>query len=296
MSSSSGIPGDSPTEITDEDTESRPDDNSSDALGVQGGPGAVLKGQEGFREPPEDFVRAAKVAPNHWLSVVDRHWSGDEGEPPPSWASLGRWRSDEQGEIVEWEVNTEYRPSPDAYGWGRPVGPADAAVQLVATGYGSEDLLAMMLADAEVAVCVDEDGELAVSEASDGTPVVAVFSTSPELEEDRLPPHQVMSVPDLLDRMPEGKEVLFLSSSAPVAQLVTASALRESKAALDRYEAEGGEDEWPEPDAAVGWPLPETDDGLADLIADMPDIATVEGPPDTADSRAARTTDREQGA
>jgi hypothetical protein len=298
MSSSSGIPGDRPAEITDEDTESRPDDKSSEASGVQGGPGAVLKGQEGFREPPEDFVRAAKVAPNHWLAVIDRHWSGDEGEPPPSWASLGRWRSDEQGEIVEWEVNTEYRPSPDALRWGRPVSPADAAVQLVATGYGSEELFALVLADAEVAVCVDEDGEPAVSEASDGTPVVAVFSTSPELEEDRLPPHEVMSVPDLLDRLPEGKEVLFLSSSAPVAQLVTASALRESKAELDRYEAEGGEDEWPEPDTAVGWPVPETDDGLADLIANMPDIATVGGSPDTADSRDPMdfTTDHEERA
>ncbi|MFC4472746.1 type VII secretion system-associated protein [Streptomyces xiangluensis] len=299
MSNLSGVRGGRPAEITDEDTESRPDDNSSDAPGVQGGPGAVLKGQEGFREPPEDFVRAAKVAPNHWLSVIDRHWSGDEDEPPPSWASLGRWRSDEQGEIVEWEVNTEYRPSPDAHGWARPVSPADAAVQLVATGYGSEELFALVLADAEVAVCVDEDGGPAVSEASDGTPVVVVFSTSPELDQDRLPPHEVMSVPDLLDRLPEGKEVLFVSSSAPVAQLVTASALRESKAALDRYEAEGGGDEWPEPDTAVGWPVPETDDGLADLIANMPDIATAGGPPDTAESRGHTTdfaTDREERA
>ncbi|MFF7391172.1 type VII secretion system-associated protein [Streptomyces scabiei] len=284
MSSSSGIPGDRPAETTDEDTESRPGGNNSDASGVQGGPGAVLKGQEGFREPPEDFVRAAKAAPDHWLSVIDRHWIGDEGEPPPSWASLGRWRSDEHGEIVEWEANTEYRPSPDAYGWRPPVSPADAVVQLVATGYDSDELLALMLADADVAVCVDEDGEPAVSEASDGTPVVAVFSTSPELEEDKLPPHQVMPVHELLDRLPEGREVLFLSSSAPVARVVKASSLRESKAELDRYEAERDGDGWPEPDTAAVWPVPETDDGLADLIASMSDLATVGDPPDTGDS------------
>ncbi|MFI1330664.1 type VII secretion system-associated protein [Streptomyces sp. NPDC020845] len=134
----------------------------------------------------------------------------------------------------------EYRPSPDAYGWARPVSPADAAVQLVATGYGSEDQFALALADAEVAVCLDEKGEPAVTEAPDGTSAVPVFSASPELEEDKLPPHEVMSVPDLLDRMPEGKEVLFLSSSAPVAQLVEVSALRSSKADLERFEAAGG--------------------------------------------------------
>ncbi|MFD8380773.1 hypothetical protein ACFV2X_19855 [Streptomyces sp. NPDC059679] len=97
-----------------------------------------------------------------------------------------------------------------------------------------------MLADAEVAVCLDEEGGLAVTEASDGTSAVPVFSASPEPEEGKLPPHEVMSVPDLLDRMPEGKEVLFLSSSAPVAQLVEVSVVRSSKADLERFEAAGG--------------------------------------------------------
>ena len=100
---------------------------------------------------------------------------------------------------MEWEENADYRPSPDAYGWALPVSPVDAAVQLVATGYASEELFALMLADAEVAVCVDENGGLAVTDAPDGTAAVPVFSTSPELEEDKLPPHEVMSVPDLLD-------------------------------------------------------------------------------------------------
>ena len=240
--------------------------------GVQGGPDAVLKGQPGFREPPEDYVKAAKVAPNHWLSVIDPAWSGDEGEPPPLWASLGRWRSDENGEIVEWEVNTEYRPSPDAYGWAPPVSPVDAAVQLVATGYASEDLFALMLADAEVAVCLDESGGLAVTEAEDGTEAVPVFSASPELEEDKLPPHEVMFMPDLLDRLPEGKEVLFLSSSAPVGQLVTVSALRAGKAELEQYEAEGAFDEWPPASAPT--------DGPPEGIADLPDLGSVEGWPD----------------
>ncbi len=173
--------------------------------GVQGGPSAVLRGAPGFREPPEDYVEAARAAPDHWLSVIDRHWSGDEDEPTPAWAVLGRWRSDADGEIVEWEENTAYRPSPDAHGWAPPVSPVDAAVQLVATGYASEDLFALMVADAEVAVCLDDAGALAVTDAQDGTEAVPVFPASPELDQDRLPPHEMMLVPDLLGGCPRAR-------------------------------------------------------------------------------------------
>ncbi|MEK8171950.1 hypothetical protein NKH77_29005 [Streptomyces sp. M19] len=52
--------------------------------------------------------------------MTDRHWIGDtDDEPPPVWAVLGRWRSDAHGEIVEWEENPDYRPSPAALGWAR---------------------------------------------------------------------------------------------------------------------------------------------------------------------------------
>jgi hypothetical protein len=255
----------------EEETADRPIGEDADTSRTQGGPSAVLKGDLGFREPPEDFVSAAKVAPNHWLSVIDRHWEAEEGESPPSWATLGRWRSDEQGEIVEWEENTEYRPSPDAYGWAGPVSTADAAVRLVATGYGSQELFAMALADSDVAVCVEEDGALTVTEAPEGTAAVPVFSPSPKLEDDKLPPHEVMLVPDLLDRMPEGKDVLFLSSSAPVGQLITVSELRSALADLDRYDLEPPEDPWPQPLAAGDRP---------DLFTDLPDLGTVGDWPD----------------
>jgi hypothetical protein len=220
-----------------DNTTDRPADETRRNPGTQGGPTAVLKGVPGFREPPEDYVAAARTAPDHWLTIVDRHWSGDEYEPPPRWAMLGRWRTDEYGEIVEWEENAEYRPSPDAYGWAPPVSPADAAARLVATGYGSEEVLALALADDELAVCLDDEGEFAVTEAPDGTSVVSVFTVAPQLDAQRLPPYALMSPADFLDRLPEGKEVLFLSSSAPVGQLITASALRSGMADLARYKA-----------------------------------------------------------
>lgn len=281
MTSPSGTPDPEPENTTGAVSPDGPDGPDGPAApagpggpgtaGTQGGPSAVLRGRPGFREPTEEYIQAARVAPNHWLSVIDRHWSGDDGEAPPAWASLGRWRSDEHGEIVEWEVNTDYRPSPDAHGWAPPISPVDAAVQLVATGYASADLFALMLADAEVAVCVDGDGGLAVTDAEDGTEAVPVFSTAPELDQNRLPPHEVMSVPDLLDRLPAGKEVLFLSSSAPVGQLVTGDALRAAGAELERFEAE---------EAAAWPPEPATADGTARGIPGLPEAAREDDWPD----------------
>lgn len=249
-----------------------PPDNS--ATPEPGTPAVVPRGHPAFREPPQEYVDAARLAPDHWLSVIDRHWNGAPGEAPPVWAVLGRWRSDADGELVEWEENPTYRPSPDAYGWDPPVSPADAAVRLVATGYDSEELLALALADAELAVCVDSEGALAVTEAPDGTPAVPVFSTAPELDQDRLPPHELMPVTALLDRLPEDREVLFLSSSAPVGQLVTADALRAGLAAVRDYEE-------PDPAAVLGAGLrpADLDDlraaesarTLPDLFPDAPD-------------------------
>ncbi|MGW7487213.1 type VII secretion system-associated protein [Streptomyces sp. NPDC054786] len=189
-------------------------------------PKLVRPGEPGFPPPPEGIVEAAKLAPGHWLNVVDQQWSAEDGQEPPSWATLGRWRTDENGEIVEWERNDEYRPSPERLGWSAPVGPADKAVQLAATGYGPEDDVVRALADADVAVCVDDEGEPAVDQTPEGVPAVAIFSTSPDLEADNLPLHEVMPMQGLLERLGDDEEVLFLSSSAPVALLIKRDALR----------------------------------------------------------------------
>lgn len=187
----------------------------------------VRRGEAGFPEPPGDIVEAAKVAPDHWLNVVDQHWKPEDGQAPPMWARLGRWRSNEHGEIVEWEHNPEYRPSPERLGWPKPDSEVDAAVQRAATGYGPEIAVAEALAGTEVAVCVDEDGQPARSEAPNGTVAVAVFTPGAELPEGQeTPAHEVMHLNRLLDQLGDGEEVLFLSSTAPVAQLVAPAELR----------------------------------------------------------------------
>ncbi|MGW8378541.1 type VII secretion system-associated protein [Streptomyces sp. ODS28] len=206
---------------TPESAENRNEDGTEELP-----PAVVYPGDPGFPPPPESIVEAAKVAPDHWLGVVDQNWQGEEGEEPPSWATLGRWRTDGNGEIVEWERNDEYRPSPERMGWPEPVGPADRAVQLAATGYGPEGEVARSLADAEIAVCVDDEGNPSVTETPEGVPAVAVFSAAPGMDMDELPPHRMMPMPALVERLRGQEQVLFLSSSAPVALLIDKDELR----------------------------------------------------------------------
>ncbi|MEV2246492.1 type VII secretion system-associated protein [Streptomyces sp. NPDC049970] len=191
-------------------------------------PGTVVRGEPDFPVPPDDVVAAARTAPDHWLSVTDRHWLGvADDEPPPPWAVLGRWRSDARGEIAEWEANPDYRPSPAALGWAPPVDDADAALHLAATGYGPDADVAEALAEAgAVAVCVAEDGEPASTRAPGGAHAVPVFPSPPGGSANRLPAHVTMTIPDLLDRLRSGRDVMFLSSTAPAALLVPADELR----------------------------------------------------------------------
>ncbi|MFJ7084035.1 type VII secretion system-associated protein [Streptomyces griseus] len=190
--------------------------------------GPVAAGERGFPVPPPDMVAAARIAPDHWLSVTDRHWLAEsDGEPVPPWAVLGRWRSDAYGEIVAWEPNPDYRPSPAARGWAPPVSDADAAVQLAATGYGPEEDVTLALAEAAaVAVCVSDDGEPAWTRLPGGGHALPVFPESPQAPPDRLPPHVMMTLPELLGRLPPGREIMFLSASAPATLIIRADELR----------------------------------------------------------------------
>lgn len=205
-------------------------------------PVTVTAGEPEFPVPPADIVAAARRAPDHWLSVTDRHWLGEsDDEPAPPWAVLGRWRSDERGGIVAWQSNPDYRPSPAALGWAPPVSDADAAVHLAATGYGPGTDVAEALAEAgTVAVCVAEDGQPAWTPAPGGAHALPVFPVSPQVRADRLPAHVMMTLPELLHRLPPGRDVLFLSASAPASLLVRADDIRTRWEETTGEQAPGG--------------------------------------------------------
>ncbi|MFD5873041.1 type VII secretion system-associated protein [Streptomyces sp. NPDC060322] len=174
--------------------------------------------------PPEEFVEAARLAPGHWLYLSDPAWQGDG--PPPEWAVIGQWRSDSRGEIVAWEDNEDYRPSPEAMGWPAPLDDVDRAVQLATTGYGPVEDVTTALAGAEVAVLVTADGDPVSASAPDGTAVVPVY-TSPHHLRAAGPLGSVrLPVVELLGRIPPGHS-LCLNSSAPVSMVLATDGLAE---------------------------------------------------------------------
>ncbi|MEU1694832.1 type VII secretion system-associated protein [Streptomyces hirsutus] len=188
-------------------------------------------------EPPPEIVRAARVAPEHYIFLADPNWAG-EG-PAPSWAVLGRWRTDTRGEIVDWEDNEEYRPSPEALGWRPAADPVDEAAQRAVTGYGPVSEVPRALARAAgISVVVDSGGAPEVATAPDGTRAIPVFTASLQDDGDGdgeegpgLPPHRTVPVTELLD-MAGAMPLLYLSPTAPVTMTIDTGTLR--AAAEDR--------------------------------------------------------------
>ncbi|RRR84241.1 SseB family protein [Streptomyces sp. RP5T] len=197
------------------------------------GGGAEAQQIEGATENmppvPDEIREAAKLAPDHWLGMVDPTWNGEGA--PPAWAVVGQWRSGLDGEIVEWQDNEEYRPSPKALGWPEPADDVDAAVQLAATGYGpGEDVTRALAELSQAAVFVTPGGDPLSATAPDGeTPVVPLFTSPVYLHTSGRLAFELMPVADVLDRLPEG-HLLYLNPSAPVSMTVETDALREALA------------------------------------------------------------------
>ncbi|WP_436998245.1 type VII secretion system-associated protein [Streptomyces sp. enrichment culture] len=170
------------------------------------------------------MVRAAKLAPDHWFSTVDPGWRGEGA--PPDYAVAGRWRSDGDGEIVEWEENDVYLPSPEVLGWPEPTDPVDGALQRAVTGYGPPEDVAHALADAEVAVLTLPDGSPVTATGSDGTPVVPVFTSSRYLNLVGALAFEQRAATDLLPELPDGHR-LYVNPPSPAGAVLETGPLAE---------------------------------------------------------------------
>ncbi|MDJ1642760.1 type VII secretion system-associated protein [Streptomyces pakalii] len=175
-------------------------------------------------EPPEEIVRAARLAPEHWFSTVDPGWQG-EGVPPDH-AVPGRWRSDAAGEIVEWQENEAYSPSPQVLGWPDPTDPVDAALQRAVTGYGPPEDVAYALTDAEVAVLTLPDGSPVTATGADGTPVVPVFTSSRYLNLVGALAFEHRPAIDLLPQLPEAHRI-YVNPPSPAGAVLETGPLAE---------------------------------------------------------------------
>lgn len=178
-------------------------------------------------EAPADVREAARLAPDHWLGMVDPAWRG-EG-PPPAWALAGEWRSGTSGEIEEWRANEEYRPSPAALGWPEPTDEVDEAVQRASTGYGPVEDVARLLASAEVAVLLGPNGEPLAARTPDGHPVIPVFTSPDHLHSAGLLASETVPVADLVGRLPKGHR-LYVNPTGAVSMLIETDALLDALA------------------------------------------------------------------
>ncbi|MDQ1005945.1 hypothetical protein QFZ82_000430 [Streptomyces sp. V4I23] len=206
--------------IADEWTD---EDSGADESGATGGaagdgtPGGdgepVADATDDMPPVPDEIREAGKLAPDHWLGMVDPTWSG-EGEPP-EWAMVGRWRSGLNGEIEEWQDNPEYKPSPRALGWPEPEDEVDEAIQLAATGYGPGEAVTQTLVHREVAVLVAPGGGPLAATTPNGDPAIPLFTSPVYLHTAGRLAFELVAVKDLVDKVPE-KHLLYLNPSGPV--------------------------------------------------------------------------------
>jgi hypothetical protein len=215
------------------------------AQGAAGDPADV----DPLADVPDDIREAARLAPDHWLGIVDPAWRGEGA--PPAWAVVGEYRSGLDGDVVEWRDNDDYRPSPVTLGWPEPTDVIDEAVQFASTGYGSEDDVIALLAGAEVAVLVDPEGRPLAARTPDGDPVVPVFTSDVHLQSVGQLASDIMPMTSLVPQLPEGHRV-YINPTGAVCMVVDTDTLNSAIGAAAQEpgaEVPGAE---PEPGAGAG--------------------------------------------
>ena len=145
--------------------------------------------------------RKAAEEPGEPIVLIDPHWEGDG--PVPDWAVIGAWQVDEAGDVVGFEYNDEYRPTPERLGWPEPTDPVDAAIQFLTAGYRTFDDVVGALVTAEVAVFT----------ATEHFGPLANFGFA------------AMPVTDLLPLVPPG-HLLYVNATAVASTVVPVEALR----------------------------------------------------------------------
>jgi hypothetical protein len=109
-----------------------------------------------------------------WLYFIDSAYDPDEDVPLH--AVIGGWQVDEDGQFGPFTGNPDYRPNPAVLGMDPPTDAVDEAVQLAVTGHGGDGDVAAALAEADLYLPADEQGELVAYHDDDGMEFVAVFT------------------------------------------------------------------------------------------------------------------------
>ncbi|WP_330349664.1 type VII secretion system-associated protein [Streptomyces sp. NBC_00582] len=177
--------------------------------------------------PVTDAVRAQAAArPGGWVYAVDPYFDPD-GKVPPI-AIVGAWKVDANGQLNgEFKHNPKYRPSPSAVGMPAPSDRVDEAMQLAATGYGSDGAVRAALMNSTVYLAPGAELRTAPPASAAGEPVIALY-THPSHAPTSSPQLQQVHFADLLPRLPVRGAVELNGNSAVSVRIPLADMRRET--------------------------------------------------------------------
>ncbi|MFD3509564.1 type VII secretion system-associated protein [Nocardia sp. NPDC058666] len=149
-----------------------------------------------------DEIRAeALTRPGGWIYALDPYFESKDNVPP--YGIEGAWKVDDDGCVIDhFHVNKNYKPSPITLAMPAPRDPVEAAMQLSATGYGSDREVNRALMNATVFVRTTAPQQLPIYTDADSsfvdvfTNMEAAIVGSPEIDE--------IAFPSLLHALPDG--------------------------------------------------------------------------------------------
>lgn len=106
--------------------------------------------------PPVTEALRAQAAQQRggYVYAIDPYFGPNSAVPP--YGIVGGWSVDSSGRLVSFQHNPNYRPSPMALEFPRPVTALDEALQRAVTGYGSEQELLAAFRDATLILFAQE--------------------------------------------------------------------------------------------------------------------------------------------
>ncbi|WP_326599176.1 type VII secretion system-associated protein [Streptomyces sp. NBC_01803] len=150
----------------------------------------------------------------------------DPGEAVPSFGIVGAWRVDTSGQLSdEFRHNPHYRPSPRSASLPEATDSVDEALQLAATGYGTDAQLRNVLLSSSVYL-VPGEGAGVVAYSDDRGDFFPVY-TAPRHAPERSPSLIRVAFLELLTEIPSQASV-YINPGSRLSVRIPAADLRSS--------------------------------------------------------------------
>ncbi|MFJ2665189.1 type VII secretion system-associated protein [Nocardia fluminea] len=131
-----------------------------------------------------DAIRLeARRRPGGWVYVIDPYFDSNDRVPPHG--IEGAWKVDNQGEVTgEFHHNPNYKPSPRTLGMPTPLDAVETALQLAATGYGTDDMVNRALMESTVLIQASTQDHITIFTDADGSYINIFTNTERATESD----------------------------------------------------------------------------------------------------------------